>query len=62
LYFREPEAEIYAKIEAFPSARTAERGGAYRKSNRTDGHLYFIDMAPPPLLPPKAMNILTEVM
>uniref|UniRef100_A0A1X7VJE1 Uncharacterized protein n=1 Tax=Amphimedon queenslandica TaxID=400682 RepID=A0A1X7VJE1_AMPQE len=62
LYFREPGAEIYAEIEAFPYARTAEGGGAYRESNRTDGHLYFSDMAHPPLLLPKAMNILTEVM
>uniref|UniRef100_A0A1X7UAV2 Uncharacterized protein n=2 Tax=Amphimedon queenslandica TaxID=400682 RepID=A0A1X7UAV2_AMPQE len=58
----EPGAEIYAEIEAFPYARTAEGGGAYRESNRTDGHLYFSDMAYPPLLLPKAMNILTEVM
>uniref|UniRef100_A0A1X7TIJ1 Uncharacterized protein n=1 Tax=Amphimedon queenslandica TaxID=400682 RepID=A0A1X7TIJ1_AMPQE len=62
LYFREPGAEIYGEIDAFPYARTAEGGGAYRESNRTDGHLYFSDMAHPPLLLPKAMNILTEVM
>uniref|UniRef100_A0A1X7TIP0 Uncharacterized protein n=1 Tax=Amphimedon queenslandica TaxID=400682 RepID=A0A1X7TIP0_AMPQE len=62
VYRQEPGAEIYGEIDAFPYARTAEGGGAYRESNRTDGHLYFSDMAHPPLLLPKAMNILTEVM